>query len=723
MLITNTKLLFQNTNNINHLSNSKKIKYNNYLSGINKIATQNLIKKYGPNSKDLNYKYLGLIMENLIFNKNSHLVTMFKDYMIIDYIEEFLKRFYSLTETRERIPKFALFYKNYLTYFCTPTIKEKYSNSLIHNRFEKKAELFYNANYRNKKNKDSTEQENGLCEDSESSNEEGEDDAESIIKIEKTIFNETIKNKIAYDTPINNSMVLPETVSKIKMKDDLLITNSNESSLKNIITGMTVKKNNLFGKNVNSTNYNNLNQSRNKCIKKINENFINSYSKTKIENNNYLTNNNLESMNIPNSNNNLESPSSLRKSKKKILSCTLQKLNTQNLQMLLKNTSCNIINQVNKNSTVSKKTSGIITFNNNIKNMFKNINLTKLLKRNVSYKENCSNTNYLNINNNSNYKNNNKNLSTYDKNKIKKNTNISYITVSKKKTIPKSRNTNKSTEEINKVILQSKAQTNTFNNATGFYGNSFIKQGSVDKIKVSNKKSCNIKNVSKNECLINHLQLNQFHSLKKMKYKPKITLKKQTSIKKTGFTSLIKEISKKNSKTKNNGLYTPISYQKQKHIHNVNININNQINIGLNQFHELIPFSGTNKKYINKILSSVNGKKKKINSRNKNQSLEFNTINSNNNNCFVNCKKNNNWNNTNINNNINFNCTMYKTHYKFADSQKKHSVVSGTSGGERSENNKNFKKKLKFGNVQRNNPNFFISLKSINNNQLNCKKK
>ena len=720
MLIPNSKQLFQNINNINNLPNSKNMKYNLHLSKIEKIAQQNLIKKYGPNSKDLNYKYIGLIMENLIFNKNSHLVTMFKDYMIIDYVEEFFKRFYSSKETKERIPKFALFYKNYLTYFCTPTIKEKYSNGLIHNRFEKKAELFYNANYRNKKNKESSEQENGLYEDSDSSDEEKEDEEEqSISKIEKTIFNETIKNKIANDTPINNSMALPETVNKIKMKDNLLVTNSNESSLKNIITGMTVNKNNLFGKNNNNINHNNyLYQSRNKCVKKINENLIS--SKSKNENINYISNNNIVINNVPNSKNNLESSSSLRKSKKKILSCTLQKLNAQNLQMLLKNTSCNLINQANKNTTVKKKTSEIITFNNNIKNMLKNINLTKLVRRNVFYKENFSNTNCLNINN----KSNNKNISAYDKNKnLKKNKNISYITVSKKKTIPKSRNTNKSTEELNKVILQNKAQTNTFNNTTGFYGNSFIKQGSVDKIKIANKKTCNINNVSKNECLINHIKLNQFHSLKKMKYKPKITLKKETSIKKTGFISFIKEINKKNSKKNNKGLYTPISYQKQKHIHNVNININNQINIGLNQFHELIPFSGTNKKYINKILSSVNGKKKKINSRNKNQSLEFNTINSNNNNCFVNCKKNNNWNNTNINNNINFNCSMYKTHYKLAESHNKNSLISGTSGRERSENNKNFKKKLKFQGIQGNNTNFFISLKSINNKQLNSKKK
>jgi hypothetical protein len=42
-------------------------------------------------------------MEALIFNKNAHLVALFKDYMIIDYIDEFLKRFYLRNESLERI--------------------------------------------------------------------------------------------------------------------------------------------------------------------------------------------------------------------------------------------------------------------------------------------------------------------------------------------------------------------------------------------------------------------------------------------------------------------------------------------------------------------------------------------------------------------------------------------------------------------------------------------
>ena len=60
---------------------------------LKKIALNQLHKRYGAKAK-LKYTYKGLIMENLIFNKNTHLVSVFKDYMIWDYIEEFLKRFY-----------------------------------------------------------------------------------------------------------------------------------------------------------------------------------------------------------------------------------------------------------------------------------------------------------------------------------------------------------------------------------------------------------------------------------------------------------------------------------------------------------------------------------------------------------------------------------------------------------------------------------------------------
>ena len=106
-----------------------------------------------------------------MFNKNTHLVSTFKDYMIWDYIEEFLKRFYKNEESNERVPKFANFYKNYLKFFCVPTFKDIYCNEMIHNYSEKKAELFYNENYRSKKEKNSFQEDYGLLEESESDEE------------------------------------------------------------------------------------------------------------------------------------------------------------------------------------------------------------------------------------------------------------------------------------------------------------------------------------------------------------------------------------------------------------------------------------------------------------------------------------------------------------------------------------------------------------------------
>ena len=105
---------------------------------LKKIAMNRIHQRYGAKSK-LKYQYIGFIMENLIFNKNTHLVSTFKDYMIWDYVEEFLKRFYNDKESGERVPKFASFYKNYLKFFCIPTFKDIFCNEMIHNFSEKKS--------------------------------------------------------------------------------------------------------------------------------------------------------------------------------------------------------------------------------------------------------------------------------------------------------------------------------------------------------------------------------------------------------------------------------------------------------------------------------------------------------------------------------------------------------------------------------------------------------
>lgn len=53
------------------------------------------------------------IVNDLIYNENTHVVSIFKDYLILDDINEFLKREYSQEETKTRLPKLCSFYDKY----------------------------------------------------------------------------------------------------------------------------------------------------------------------------------------------------------------------------------------------------------------------------------------------------------------------------------------------------------------------------------------------------------------------------------------------------------------------------------------------------------------------------------------------------------------------------------------------------------------------------------
>ena len=185
--------------------------------------------------------YNELIMYTLLFNKNTHLVSLFKDYMIYDYAEEFLKRFYSKLETSERLSKFAIFYRNYLSFFCHPCFKNLFFNCLVQKNRERKAELFYKKNFIETKKKDNEDE--GIIEDSEEEEEEEEILNNEQSKIEKTIFNETVKKNIEKYSPINTSIVFSESETKLKSNQSgLLISFENESSLRSILRNMINSK-------------------------------------------------------------------------------------------------------------------------------------------------------------------------------------------------------------------------------------------------------------------------------------------------------------------------------------------------------------------------------------------------------------------------------------------------------------------------------------------------
>ena len=65
------------------------------------------------------------IIENLIYNDKTHIVSIFKDHLIMDDKGDFLKRYYTKPEADLRLPKFFEFYELYSKIFPNYTCIEE----------------------------------------------------------------------------------------------------------------------------------------------------------------------------------------------------------------------------------------------------------------------------------------------------------------------------------------------------------------------------------------------------------------------------------------------------------------------------------------------------------------------------------------------------------------------------------------------------------------------
>ena len=109
------------------------------------IINQNL-QKYNSNPL---MKRLMLI-DDLIHLKGTHYTSVFKDYLISDFDDEFLRGYFNIEESIKVLPKFYDYYKNYLKFFCKGTFNSFYVNDIIQEYGENKAEVYYNINYKKK---------------------------------------------------------------------------------------------------------------------------------------------------------------------------------------------------------------------------------------------------------------------------------------------------------------------------------------------------------------------------------------------------------------------------------------------------------------------------------------------------------------------------------------------------------------------------------------------
>ena len=661
------------------INNSSKLNLEKSLKKIEYITKTYLKNEYGPNC-NIKYTYSYQVIENLINHKCTHLYSIFKDNMINEYIDEFLKRFYRKRESHKKIPQFALFYTNYQKYFCTPTFPAKFYNKKIHRQREEKAKCFYNAKFKDK------DKESNSCSDNDIEMCPASTGGKPGVgkkyyknnneKNNKTFFNEEIKElleneslSVYCDINSKNTISLHESGSKLMSNRSYLLNNSsNEESLCNIMNGLynkklfnynsrsdtkksnkTLLKKNKNEKDINNTNNENNknNSSKNILNKKINidnnlklvlkKRVIN--IKNKHKNKNISTSNNYETFEFKNK-------------KGQNLSANLYKtIGIQNLKI--------VVNDKEFEKTTKNKRSA------------KKLGLWNI----INDKDNV-NTHVKSQDNNANKRANK--LITFYKNK-KVSRNISYFFLHKKKSLPTSKSNisaKSKKNEFDKLQIQNIFKNHKIND---FAKNSNYSKDKIRNIKKKSYKPLRISksniNINPNESLLNKIKKRvlekKAHSRETLRLKNKIdgnnlnynTFKRTPNSLSIFYPNLntneYRNYIKKNYQRNNNKIglksnqnifksnklikspsisefmrYIRVqrnasnsvkkksqrNYQtiegKTNNIQNLNININNQINIRLNNINEIPSESLNNKKF---------QIRQKLISKNKNRSINYNT--------------------------------------------------------------------------------------------------
>ena len=184
------------------IANLKKNKYNlnQIQKEISRMVVNNNLSKHNSTPEQKNM----MLVNDLIESKETHFIAVFKDYLINDYEEEFLRRYFDMNEAIEVLPKFYQYYKNYLTFFCKGIFTDFDLNKIMQEYGESQAEFYYNRNYGHNKepNKKKDKKENlDNYENSEKVNNNKDNDNnnpnnKSKLALIKTIFTQSIEYSI-----------------------------------------------------------------------------------------------------------------------------------------------------------------------------------------------------------------------------------------------------------------------------------------------------------------------------------------------------------------------------------------------------------------------------------------------------------------------------------------------------------------------------------------------
>ena len=263
----------------NNLSNFKK----------SKLSTHSLIakifKKFNRKYNIMPKRYNSTIIDNIIFNEKSHIVSRFKDLLISYDFSDFLKRFYTKNESAVRLPKYFEYYNLYSKIF--PNYTSIPEGKYFYINIQKKQRMIdLQENMENEKSKEKKQKKNNK--------------KEIILNVFNTsvinsILNRTNKEEmeILFDVNFENTMEeedkfvdqinnLVNNINSYEVKEDYYIDYNYESK---------DKKNNkkeiispLMNININYINFNKFNDVKTNSVSFNNQNNKNNILFNKIFN-------------------------------------------------------------------------------------------------------------------------------------------------------------------------------------------------------------------------------------------------------------------------------------------------------------------------------------------------------------------------------------------------------------------------------------------------------
>ena len=387
-----------------------------YFINLENRARYKLIKRY---NKPLSYHDVKII-NDILLNEKTHYVEQFKEYLIYEDYNEFLKRFYQTDELNIKLPKILIFYEKYSKIYANYTVipESKY----MYKNIKRKQKMI--DQMQNNGNNDS----------------EYEDDEDSNEEITNTVFSSKVMNSIYCKTltTLNKSEIggnseqsindfigkinnIENKINNATIKNNLMKNGSKFiKSQKEIVLPMKkFQKEFLTSKHTPKTtrvNYNNKNENLTSRINNNNNNQKNkiidiqfTYSKKNLQselvknNTNFNVNNNA----INKNNNNINNPNLI------FINSYVHKNNNNNTNSIFNNN--NSLSNTNHSNTFHGQKNSITA------NVSKQKLPTALLKQNVinnsnninNYKENMSVTNINNY-----FTNATNNLKTHQKYKL-----------------------------------------------------------------------------------------------------------------------------------------------------------------------------------------------------------------------------------------------------------------------------------------------------------------